>query len=263
MKAMLGLLLVMGAGAQTFDAASVKPAGPWVPGQRMLIADAGRITFPRATLDALIMQAYDVWSDQIAGPPWLSDFSAAYSVTATMPAGTTKAQWKIMLQNLLAERFRLRFHHERQMRPGYELAIAEHGHKLKPWSPADGGEPRALSFVWPESGGGRVHINTRDTMAGFCRVLANAINTSNGVAIGPQARILDRTGLEGTYDFHLEFTGVMSPHPTAEALDAFASDPGPSIFNAVEELGLKLRKTKGVTVDVLVVDQAERVPAEN
>jgi uncharacterized protein (TIGR03435 family) len=264
MKAMFGLLLVLGAPAQTFDAAAVKPAGPRVPGQRMLTADPGRTTFPRATLAILIMHAFDIWSDQIAGPSWLSDFSAVYSVTATMPPGTTKEQWKVMLQNLLAERFRLRLHHEQQIRPGYELVIAERGHKLKPWSPTDFVEPKALSFVFPSSGVGRGHVNTRDTMAGFCRVLAFAINTSNGIPIGPQARIVDRTGLDGVYEFHLEFTGVMATHPTPEALDELASDPGLTVFTAVEtQLGLKLRKTKGVAVDVLVVDHADKVPTEN
>ena len=58
----------------TFDAASLKLAGPLVPGSQTIwrggpgTDDPGRFTMPRATLSQLIQQAYDVWSDQVTGP---------------------------------------------------------------------------------------------------------------------------------------------------------------------------------------------------
>ena len=56
----------------------------------------------------------------------------------------------------------------------------------------------------------------------------------------------------------------MSTHPPPEALDELASDPGPTVFDALEtQLGLKLRKTGRVGVDVLVIDHADRVPTQN
>lgn len=103
----------------TFDAASVKPAGPFVPGEMGGMrggpgtGDPGRITIPRATLSDLLARAYDVWLDQISGPAWLNDRSAdAYRIDATLPPNTTTEQFRLMLQNLLAERFHLRLHHE-------------------------------------------------------------------------------------------------------------------------------------------------------
>lgn len=90
----------------------------------------------------------------------------------------------------------------------------------------------------------------------------------------PQPRVVDRTGLTGIYEFTLEFAGTMAMPgampPTPAGGDTgppAASDPGdgtPNIFTAVEkQLGLKLQKVRNVSVDVLIVDKADRVPTEN
>ena len=127
----------------TFEAASVKPAGPFVPGEMGGMrggpgtGNPGRITIARATLTNLLTRAYDVWFDQVSGPAWLNDGSAyAYRIDATLPPNTTMEQFRLMLQNLLAERFHLRLHHETKLRPGYELVVASGGPKLKEWNPA-------------------------------------------------------------------------------------------------------------------------------
>ena len=134
----------------TFEAASVKPAGPFVPGEMGSMrggpgsGDPGRITSARATLSDLLARAYDVWLDQISGPAWLNDRSAyAYRIDATLPPKTTMEQFRLMLQNLLAERFHLRLHHETKTRPGYELVVASGGPKLKESAP---GAARTLSM---------------------------------------------------------------------------------------------------------------------
>jgi len=280
----------------TFEAASVKPAGPFVPGEMGGMrggpgtGDPGRITIPRATLSELLARAYDVWLDQISGPAWLNDRSAyPYRIDATLPPDTTREQFRLMLQNLLAERFHLRLHHETKTRPGYELMVASGGPKLQEWVPAanaaagkpgvDGnGFPRlppgaSVSFVIPKGGGAvPIRMAHRETMATFCRGLGADINMSNGTPLGgPQARVVDRTGLTGTYEFTLEFAGSMGMMPSAPASGEpgvpLASDPTegvPDIFTAVQkQLGLKLVKVKDVPVDILIVDNADKVPTEN
>jgi uncharacterized protein (TIGR03435 family) len=109
----------------------------------------------------------------------------------------------------------------------------------------------------------------------FCRGLGAAINLSNGTPIGgPQARVIDKTGLTGTYEFTLEFAGSMrSPGmmPSAAAggepgvsLASDLDDGVPDIFTAVEkQLGLKLVKVRDISVEVLIVDNADKVPTEN
>jgi uncharacterized protein (TIGR03435 family) len=300
------LLSVRALGAQTadsritFEVASVKPAGPFIPGPQGMHGgpgtdDPGRVTIPRATLAGLLTQAYDVWIDQISGPAWFSDGTAyAYSIAATMPPGTTKDQFRVMLQNLLAERFRVALHHETQIRPGYELVVAAGGPKFKEWTPAPdaapgkpgvdaNGFPRLAQSAGPGAAftlntSGRpapIRITFRGSMATFCRSLSADINQSNGAPMGvAQPRVVDRTGLTGTYEFTLEFAGtvlmpgiVPSAPPADDAGAPIASDPGegaPNIFTAVEkQLGLKLVKVKDVPVDVLIIDNAEKVPTEN
>ena len=282
-----------------FEAASVKPAGPSVRGEMGGMrggpgtGDPGRITIARATLTDLLARAYDVWPDQISGPAWLDDRSAyVYRIDATLPPDTTAEQFRLMLQNLLAERFHLRLHHETKTRPGYELVVASGGPKLKKWDPAanaaagkfgvDGnGFPTlppgaSVGFVMPSGGGAAaIRMAHRETMAMFCRGLGANIDMSNGAPIGgPQARVVDKTGLAGTYEFTLEFagsTGALGMMPSAPAVGEpgmpLASDPtggAPDIFTAVEkQLGLKLVKVKDIPVDTLIVENADKVPTEN
>jgi uncharacterized protein (TIGR03435 family) len=107
----------------------------------------------------------------------------------------------------------------------------------------------------------------------FCQKLGYLINQSNGTPGGPQPRVVDETGLAGTYEFTLAFVGTTLPPgnapnmPRADlARTATASDPGqglPDIFGAVEKLGLKLVRIKDVSLDVLVVDNADKVPTKH
>ncbi|MGD0500592.1 MAG: TIGR03435 family protein [Bryobacteraceae bacterium] len=282
----------------TFEVASVKPAGPFVPGagRGNGTYDPGRFTLPRATLSDLLTMAYDVPADQISGPAWLSERGTyVYSIAAIMPPDTTKDKFRLMLQNLLAERFHVILHHEAQPRPGYELVVAKEGPRLKEWVPSTDAAPfkpgrDANGFPKLAPGAaaaGGVTFNTsgrpavyrmafRETIAAFCLRLGAFITQSNGAPMGsPQPRVVDRTGLAGTYEFTLEFADAMPPAaaatPPAPAADnagmPMASVPGegfPNIFTAVEkQLGLHLVKVRSVSVDVLIVDRADKVPSEN
>lgn len=293
MRLLLFTCVAAFAQSPSFEVASVKLAAPLMPGQRLMRGgpgsnEPGRVTFTSVNLQTLIMRAYDVWTDQVAGPAWLADFDKnVYAVIATMPADTSPAQFRVMLQTLLVERFQLRLHHEAQTRPGYDLITAEGGPKLQEWTPpkqpiayergqSDGSGFASLdpniagqtTFVVPMSGGrGPVRISERATISRFCRSLAAYLNASRDHSGAPLARIVDKTGLAGIYDYRFEFTGTMLPTasaPVDPTMPPIASDPGPTLFSAIEkQLGLKLVKAKDVSVDVLVVDHAEKIPSEN
>lgn len=288
--ALFGTYLGLAQTNLAFEAASVKPAGPPVsnevngamhggPGT----TDPGRITVYRGTLSDLLVRAYGVQRDQISGPAWIDDRETyVYRIDATMAPNTTREQFQLMFQNLLAERFHLRLHHETKTRQGYELVVASGGPKLTEWTPdttvpTATGKPgvdergflklsgnSGMGFVMPSGGRyGAVRFTYRQTMAEFCRGLGSEINMSTGVPVkAVQPRVADKTGLTATYEFTLEFAGSFAGMQSAPA----ATDPAgaPDIFTAVEkQLGLKLVKVPDLAVDTLIVDSAGKVPTGN
>jgi len=287
-----------------FEAASVKPAAPAVPGVDYRdrggpgTEDPGQITWPLTTMLDLIMRAYGVDLDQVAGPAWIG--VAHYSVVAKLPPNTGKDEFRLMLQGLLAERFHLAFHRETREVAGYDLVVAGSAPKMKPAAPDNAvappsppsgrgmetddrgfpplrpGDPFALAV-----GGGNAMVRSRNrmTMAQLADWLGsggmiNLANHDTGTTLGAlplRPRVIDRTGLSGTFDFTLEFAGGYSfqlqnlPLLAGRGAKDAAGDPaGPTIFVALEkQLGLKLVKARNVPLEVIVIDQVDRVPTEN
>ena len=287
-----------------FEVASVKPAAP-ITGNRIQVmlrggpgsSDPGQITYTNVTVKNVLMNAYGVKGFQISGPGWLD--SGRYDIVAKLPRGATKAEFMAMLQNLLAERFKLTLHREKKDLPMYALVVGKNGPKLKEsvddpapkeGGPADG--PAATMGkltmgrdgfpVLPAAAGGRgamamtmMNGNARmtangQTMAGLAEMLSNQLDLP----------VVDMTGLTGKYDYTLYFApeglagmrlpgGLPPPPPPGEAGGGMpaASAPdaqsNPNLFTALQEqLGLKLEQRKG-PVELLVIDHLERAPIEN
>jgi len=124
----------------TFEVATIKAAAP--PdraGGKALVRfgaqggpgtnDPSQITYNFLSLRDLITQAYGVRNDQVSGPPFLT--SERFNIVAKIAPGATKDDVKVMLQNLLKERFQLAVHRENKELPVYELVVAKDGAKLK------------------------------------------------------------------------------------------------------------------------------------
>jgi uncharacterized protein (TIGR03435 family) len=305
------LFAVAGAAGQTapgqatpkleFEVASVKPSATSQGGLRGALmggpgtGDPIRITGNGITLARLIGTAYDVPFDQISGPAWLQE--EHYDIAAKVPAGATKDQVKPMWQSLLAERFGLAFHREPKEFPVYELTLAKGGAKLKttaypdakPAKPGDYPVPAVLDADGypaiphgiagmqsvPLNGVSHATFQARP-ISGFLFLIQSSLGSMTGPNTWAPARVIDKTGLTGLYDFKLEFAGGMGPGAAfqpQQSLGASAGpdgmldiqDPGggPDLFTALEkQLGLTLTKGKA-TYDVLVIDKASRVPTEN
>lgn len=127
----------MAAEAPSFEVATVKKAELPEPGKPMFFGrrggpgtdDPGRITWSGEDLRSLLMTAYDVKRYQISGPDWMD--SERYDIVAKVPAGSTKEQVNLMLQNLLADRFGVVLHHTSKVMAMYEMQQAKGGAKLK------------------------------------------------------------------------------------------------------------------------------------
>jgi uncharacterized protein (TIGR03435 family) len=245
---------------------------------------------------SLVMRAYDVQVDQISGPSWIMDNMGPnlYQVDATMPAGTTKAQFQLMMQSMLADRFHLTVHRETRNFPGYDLVVAKDGPKLKlsksdpnaniPDSPQHPKSGTDGTFILPPGpqmltslGRGMVRVQAQeksigDLVRGMGSMIAQSLGADPTDFASRKARVIDKTGLTGTYDFTLEFScegcrGLGSNLPLPGSDSTSASEPAsglPTIFAALEkQLGLRLEKTPGIALDVIVVDRVDKVPTEN
>ena len=279
----------------TFEVASVKPAAPQAngsvgmrggPGSR----DPGRIAYTNVTLKNVLVNAYDVLSDQISGPNWLD--SSRYDIDAKIPADTTREQFRVMLQNLLAERFHLRLHREKKDFPVYELVVAKGGPKLKrstadrdsptppPASNGRGGatDPKGFPLPGPHStaqtsNNGVANMSgnqiTMIQLAQFLKFPMGFLIGNNNTIGMSNARVVDKTGLDGEYDVTLEYEWpgqVVAPAPGTPGGPADltqAAEPAPVLFTALQQqLGLRLEQTKE-PFEILIIDYADKTPTEN
>src|ERR1035438_7727950 len=106
-----------------FEVASVKPAPPPTPGsiKVQMGGDPGMVDYKNVSLKTVIALAYEMKEFQISGPDWLE--AARFDILAKVPANAPKAQIPLMLQNLLAERFKLTVHREQKVMPVYAMVV--------------------------------------------------------------------------------------------------------------------------------------------
>lgn len=274
----------------TFEVASVKPAAPQAMARLQGSANGGpgtpapgRIEFTDMPLKALIMRAYDVQSFQVSGPSWMD--SQRFDIIAKVPEGATTQDARIMLRNLLADRFRLKLHKGRKEAAIYELVGAKGGPRLKDAAQTAAVPPNAQDapptaplrnkdgmLKTPHGQLGiQATANGRMRMQGDAVTMARLTEVLGMVLARP---VVDKTGLTGTYDVTLDFSpeglgpGPRGPEPAeAGASPAEAprssNDSGKTIFTALQEqLGLKL-ESRRETVDLLIVESVEKMPSRN
>ncbi len=216
------------------------------------VTPGGTLHVINATLKDLIETAYDVRTFQVEeGPKWAG--ATKYDVDATpgtrpqgaavAPPGWTNVRLKV--QALLKDRFQLQLqlHRETRIGPIYSLSVAKGGIKSSAVS-ATQNRHRGIT-----AGQG--------SMLGEAASMADLTTKLSRVLVRP---VVNNTGLEGNYDFKLEWTPDSGPSaPDGQPVE---SPLGPSLFSALQQqLGLRLEATKG-SVDVLVIDRAEK-PTEN
>jgi len=96
--------------------------------------DAGRLDWRLASLADMIQYAFHVTNYQLSGPDWMR--SSRWNVQARLPANASPEQAPQMMQALLAERFRLKIHHDKRDQPVYALEVGKGGPKLETFDPS-------------------------------------------------------------------------------------------------------------------------------
>ena len=237
--------------APSFDVASLKPSPPTMGDTiRINLGTVlhGELRMTNVSLADILRFAFAITNDQqIAGPDWIKNKAIHFDIVAKAPPGTPIEQVRLMLQTLVAERFKLVYHREPRELSYLALSIGKKGSKLEA---AEEGAPE---------GGSKYYIGDIDTKAVTMPMFATVISRFL------REPVLDETGLKGYYAVHLKWTperplapaGAAGPAPTA------ADAEGPSIYDAVQsQLGLRLEGRKG-KVDVIVVDSALQTPIAN
>ena len=193
----------------------------------------------------LVQFAYDLREDQVSGgPSWID--TARYEVMAKPEPGADQREAGRMIkartQTLLADRFRLTFHRETKEMPVLALTPARNG-------------PKGLK---PSTDGQMDFVNNGHHLS--AQHLSMAIFASQFLANQTRRSVMDKTGIEGNFDFTLDWTPDDAPATGADG--SLATPEFPALFKALEEqLGLKLEPAKG-PVEVMIIDHVER-PAGN
>jgi bla regulator protein blaR1 len=260
-------------GKMAFEVAAVKPTSPGTKFTPPIFAlDAGDsyastggrfwADFP---LSVYIAFAYKISLSSIQGqqlPKWVG--SDRFNIQAKAEGNPTKDQMRLMMQALLADRFKLAVHFETNEAPVFVLTLAKPG-KLGP-------------NLRPHADGPSCDVPDTSVFPSLCDLYAltmsgkltkaGARNTTmdtlaEGVSgLGRLGRpVIDKTGLSGRFDFTLEWLREGGgPAPPEAGVEPDLQ--GPTFLEALrEQLGLKLESTRG-PVQTLVVDHVER-PSEN
>ena len=294
------------ASAPSFEVASVKLSPPLNPADVAagklhvgMTIDGARVDIGFFSLGDLIPIAFRMKRYQVSGPDWMG--AQRFDIQAKIPEGVSRDQVPEMLQTLLAERFKLKFHRDTKDNSVYALVVGKNGPKLKESPPdtdppasdiASGGvaigsgdnqvriKSDSKGMVVTGGRGGNMRMNmgpngtmhmeaSKMTLAAFADVLSPFLDRP----------VVDMTELKGNYQIALDLTmddlrkvartagvampgGAPSPESAGHPADA-ASDPsGGSIFTSVQQLGLKLEPRKA-PVEILVIDHLEKNPTEN
>jgi uncharacterized protein (TIGR03435 family) len=267
-------------GKLSFEVASVKPSldQPFRPPSFPLSNDdsfknTGAHFFADFPLTVYIQFAYkfrptpeQLQAMTAALPKWVT--TDRFTVQASAPGNPTKDQFRLMMQTLLAERFGSKVHFETRREKIFSMMPVKPGKTGPKLIPHESGPPcdsplpvskdglqlpdRCDAFFLFMRGDGLARIGSRNTTLGL--LAASLPGTGN---LGRP--VVDETGLQGRFDFTMEYA---APRPNARLGDAADQEsPGPSFVTALrEQLGLKLEPTEG-PVRELVIDHVDRPTA--
>lgn len=239
-----------------------------------------RFTLKNVPVTALIQFAFrpangqangQLFSQQIiGGPEWIRTdrFDIEAKMGGSVPSVTSE-QVKAMVRSLLEDRFQMKSHQETRELPVYDLVVAKGAVKMLRAADQTPIHSNQADLFF-DSLAARVQPLPHGAIrlaAGSDRsaLIGNAVPVSSIVMLlqGQADRIVfDKTGITGLFDFDIEYSNeVAAPRVSSDESGPAASQPAPSLFTAVGELGLRLESSKA-PLPVVVIDSVAR-PTEN
>lgn len=207
------------------------------------------ITFDEAGRGATVLGASAYTGSD--GFRWTTAESFQIEAAADDPSTTTLEQLKQMLQTMLADRFKLKFHLAPSVVSGYALVVGDKGAKLKP-----------VSGDYEES---LVPHKGKSTMKKLAQTLGKAI----------EAPVVDRTGLSGVFEYEFHMFPPMPPAIAGGAGGRVFTSNTPAVAGVPamagggaggaelqssrleEQLGLRLVPEKAVPAEIFVIESVE------
>jgi uncharacterized protein (TIGR03435 family) len=236
----------------SFEVATIKPSPPNQPGKGFGFR-GGRFTTRNTNLNDLIGFTFRLHPKQIVGAPaWFATDLYDIEGKPDIEGRPNPGQTETMLRKLLADRFQLKFHHEKRELSVYVIGVGSGSLKItKSASPPDGNS--AFFF----RGLGDLTVRNQ-SMTDFASWMQTVLDKP----------VVDQTELSGKYDFQLKWTPDESQFATFRGTGITVPPPSddpkapPNLYTAMQEqLGLKMGPAKTAT-DVIVIDHVEK-PSEN
>jgi uncharacterized protein (TIGR03435 family) len=234
------------------EVATIKPNNTDGSTMQVLTFRGRNLITVNSSLADLMMFAYSVQMKQIIGAPeWIEKDRYDINATPDVEGTPTADQVRIMIRKLLADRFQLKFHHDKRELSAFVLTVGKDGPKLKPSQP--NGNLHGIG-VQPAKTGAMMFANNSPIPA-FTSFLQSLVL---------DRPVVDQTGLTGRYDLTVTFTpddSLFNGHSLGFPKPADDVEPAPGLFDAIQQqLGLKLTAEK-TQVDVLAIDHVEKPSA--
>jgi uncharacterized protein (TIGR03435 family) len=234
----------------SFEVATIKPSKP-DDQRKAFIVNGNQFHIINQPLTQIISFAFDVQAKQVIGlPDWADTDKFDIDGKPDGEGAPNGKQWKLMIQKLLADRFKLTFHKDKKELSVYVLSVSKTGAKLTKNDSA----PNGLPGLFFQGGLGKLNVHNA-LMTDFTGLMQSVVL---------DRPVVDQTGLTGRFDFTLNWTpddsqfsgmGARIPPPTDSA------DAPPNLYTAIQEqIGLKLEATKA-PADVMVIDHVEKPSA--